>query len=67
MSGTYMNIAKLGGQTEEMKKEEKGNSGSCQQVSTVPWHVGVTEDQSITSRDLFIQIKSVVKKAQLSM
>ena len=22
MSGTYMNIAKLGGQTEEMKKEE---------------------------------------------
>ena len=40
ISGIYVDITKLGEQIKEMKGEEKGYSGSCQPMDTVPWAHG---------------------------
>ena len=40
ISRIYVDITKLGEQTKEMKGEEKGYSGSCQPMNTVPWAHG---------------------------
>ena len=63
ISGIYVDITKLGEQIKEMKGEEKGYSGSCQPMDTVPWAHGNHWGPKYFILWFPIQIKPIVNKA----